>query len=68
MTSSPTFLGMPATAPRGVGHLRGDEPFPKAARTALANPQLRYLPEKPGQDRGYIGPKGPPAMDLTAEK
>src|SRR5689334_10320675 len=36
-----TFLGMPATAPRGVGHLRGDEPFPDAARTALANPQLR---------------------------
>src|ERR671928_1589578 len=36
-----TFLGMPATAPRGVGHLRGDEPFPVAARAALANPQLR---------------------------
>jgi L-lactate dehydrogenase complex protein LldF len=36
-----TFLGMPATAPRGVGHLRGDESFPAAARTALANPQLR---------------------------
>jgi L-lactate dehydrogenase complex protein LldF len=36
-----TFLGMPTTAPRGVGHLRGDEPFPAAARTALANPQLR---------------------------
>ena len=36
-----TFLGMPAHAPRGVGHLRGDEPFPAAARTALANPQLR---------------------------
>jgi L-lactate dehydrogenase complex protein LldF len=36
-----TFLGMPATAPRGVGHLRGDEPFPVAARSALANPQLR---------------------------
>jgi L-lactate dehydrogenase complex protein LldF len=36
-----TFLGMPATAPRGVGHLRGDEPFPAAARAALANPQLR---------------------------
>src|SRR4051812_14957224 len=32
---------MPATAPRGVGHLRGDEPFPAAARAALANPQLR---------------------------
>ncbi|MCO8273547.1 LutB/LldF family L-lactate oxidation iron-sulfur protein [Actinoplanes sp. TRM 88003] len=36
-----TFLGMPVHAPRGVGHLRGDEPFPAAARTALANPQLR---------------------------
>ncbi|MFG1995780.1 lactate utilization protein B [Actinoplanes sp. NPDC048988] len=37
-----TFLGMPvAYAPRGVGHLRGDEPFPAAARTALADPQLR---------------------------
>ena len=36
-----TFLGMPVHAPRGVGHLRGDEPFPVAARTALANPQLR---------------------------
>jgi L-lactate dehydrogenase complex protein LldF len=31
----------PVTAPRGVGHLRGDEPFPAAARTALADPQLR---------------------------
>lgn len=36
-----TFLGMPATAPRGVGHLRGDEPFPAAAHKALANEQLR---------------------------
>jgi L-lactate dehydrogenase complex protein LldF len=35
-----TFLGLP-TAPRGVGHLRGDEPFPKAARRALADSQLR---------------------------
>jgi L-lactate dehydrogenase complex protein LldF len=35
-----TFLGMP-TAPRGVGHLRGDEPFPVAARRALADSQLR---------------------------
>ncbi|MFG1606525.1 lactate utilization protein B [Actinoplanes sp. NPDC049265] len=34
-----TFLGMPA--PRGVGHLRGDEPFPAAAHKALANDQLR---------------------------
>jgi L-lactate dehydrogenase complex protein LldF len=36
-----TFLGMPARAPRGVGNLRGDESFPAAARTALADPQLR---------------------------
>src|ERR1700754_1602701 len=36
-----TFLGMPVRAPKGVGHLRGDESFPKAARKALANPQLR---------------------------
>jgi L-lactate dehydrogenase complex protein LldF len=36
-----TFIGMPATAPRGVGNLRGDEPFPQAARKALADDQLR---------------------------
>jgi L-lactate dehydrogenase complex protein LldF len=35
------FLGMPVHAPRGVGALRGAEPFPVAARTALANTQLR---------------------------
>ena len=35
-----TFLGLP-TAPRGVGHLRGEEPFPAAARAALADSQLR---------------------------
>ncbi len=39
-TAMSTFLGMPY-APRGVGHLRGDEPFPEAARAALANTQLR---------------------------
>ncbi len=37
---APTFLGLP-TAPRGVGHLRGDESFPDAARTALRDGQLR---------------------------
>ena len=37
---APVYLGMP-TAPRGVGHLRGAEPFPVAARHALANTQLR---------------------------
>jgi L-lactate dehydrogenase complex protein LldF len=36
-----TFLGMPATAPQGVGNLRGDESFPAAARKALADSQLR---------------------------
>jgi L-lactate dehydrogenase complex protein LldF len=39
-----TYLGMPGappTAPRGVGHLRGSEPFPVAARRALADSQLR---------------------------
>ena len=35
-----TFLGLPG-APRGVGHLRQDEPFPVAARRALADTQLR---------------------------
>jgi L-lactate dehydrogenase complex protein LldF len=39
--STTTFLGMPVRAPRGVGHLRGDESFPAAARKALADPQLR---------------------------
>ncbi len=34
-----TFLGVPA--PRGVGHLRGDRPFPAAAHDALADSQLR---------------------------
>lgn len=41
--SQPTLLGMPTlpTAPRGVGHLRGDDPFPVAARRALGDTQLR---------------------------
>ena len=34
-------LGMPVYAPRGVGHLRGADSFPVAARRALADPQLR---------------------------
>ena len=36
-------LGMPAlpTAPRGVGHLRGDRSSPDAARDALRDGQLR---------------------------
>ena len=37
MTS--TFLGMPAAAESG--HLQGDSPFTDAARTALADTQLR---------------------------
>jgi L-lactate dehydrogenase complex protein LldF len=36
-----TFLGMPVHAPRGEGHLRGGRGFPAAARTALADTQLR---------------------------
>ncbi|RTL69828.1 MAG: iron-sulfur cluster-binding protein [Pseudonocardiaceae bacterium] len=36
-----TDLGLPRFAPRGVGHLRGDRPFPAAARDALADSQLR---------------------------
>ncbi len=39
MTS--TFLGLPAP-PRGTGNLRGNEPFPVAARRALADTQLRH--------------------------
>jgi L-lactate dehydrogenase complex protein LldF len=35
-----TYLGMP-TAPAGVGQLRGSEPFPRAAESALGNAQLR---------------------------
>jgi L-lactate dehydrogenase complex protein LldF len=35
-----TFLGMPV-APRGVGQLRQDDPFPVAAGRALADDQLR---------------------------
>jgi L-lactate dehydrogenase complex protein LldF len=35
-----TDLGLP-TAPRGVGHLRQEEPFPVAARRALGDSQLR---------------------------
>ena len=34
-------LGMPVHAPADVGHLRGTESFPAAARTALADTQLR---------------------------
>ncbi len=50
-----TFLGMP-TAPRGVGHLRGDEPFPAAARRALADTQLRRnLGQATAHDPGQAG-------------
>jgi L-lactate dehydrogenase complex protein LldF len=34
------FLGLP-TAPRGVGHLRGEQSFPDAARESLRDGQLR---------------------------
>ncbi len=36
-----TFLGLPSYAPRGVGQLRAEQPFPQAARAALADTQLR---------------------------
>lgn len=41
--SAPTRRTLPVlpTAPRGVGHLRGETSFPDAARTALADSQLR---------------------------
>jgi L-lactate dehydrogenase complex protein LldF len=35
------YLGMPVHAPRGVGELRGAEPFPVAARKTLKDTQLR---------------------------
>jgi L-lactate dehydrogenase complex protein LldF len=38
---SPVPLGMPVHAPAGVGHLRGTQSFPDAARGALADTQLR---------------------------
>jgi L-lactate dehydrogenase complex protein LldF len=38
---SKTFLGLPSVAPKGTGALHADEPFPRTARVALANPQLR---------------------------
>ena len=47
-----TFLGIP-TAPRGVGHLRGDEPFPVAARRAAAG--NGSLPRRWPTPRGAVG-------------
>ena len=38
---SPVPLGIPVHAPAGVGHLRGTQSFPDAARGALADTQLR---------------------------
>jgi L-lactate dehydrogenase complex protein LldF len=38
--AQPVLIELP-TAPPGVGALRGSEPFPKAARAALADAQLR---------------------------
>jgi L-lactate dehydrogenase complex protein LldF len=40
-----TYLGMP-TAPRGVGALRGEEPFPAAAAKGLANTTQRHNLER----------------------
>src|SRR5207344_2795598 len=39
-----------------------------APKAPCRPPKRCYLPEKPGQDRGYIGPIGPPAMDQRPEK
>jgi L-lactate dehydrogenase complex protein LldF len=36
-----TFLGLPVVAPRGVGALHADSPFPVAAAKALTDNQLR---------------------------
>ncbi len=41
MSAKDQQAGSPVTAPRGVGHLRGADPFPVAARRALADTQLR---------------------------
>ena len=44
MNPGPVLLGMPAVpppAPAGVGHLRGRESFPQAARRSLGDSQLR---------------------------
>jgi L-lactate dehydrogenase complex protein LldF len=44
VTTHPVSLGMPALPPHaapGVGHLRGEESFPAAARRTLRDPQLR---------------------------
>ena len=38
---SGTFLGMPSLPVFGIGNLHEHEPFPKAARRELSNPQLR---------------------------
>src|SRR5260370_11148083 len=35
---------------------------PRPQRRRVDPRSLCYLPEKPGQDRGYIGPMGRPAM------
>ena len=37
----PGRTSLPVVSPRGVGQLRGAQPFPAAARGALADPQLR---------------------------
>jgi len=41
LTSAGTGSGAAGHAPRDVGHLRGDTPFPSAAGHALGNAQLR---------------------------
>ena len=66
-----TFLGMPY-APRGVGHLRGEEPFPVAARAALANASqvVQIVPQalgrlEPGRPCTWIsGPSATSDIEL----
>jgi len=56
-----TFLGLP-TAPRGVGHLRGSEPFPVAAPPGLADSQLRpQTSARPPRPSAPSGPRSSPS-------
>ena len=53
-----TFLGMPPVAPPGVGHLRGAEPFPAAARAGAGrHPAARATSATPPRPSGPSGPR-----------
>src|SRR5215475_7596548 len=56
---------IPMTLAMTVLSSLADRRSPKGAE---ATPVLCYLPEKPGQDRGYIGPVRRPAMTAVGEK